>query len=92
MASLTARAIASRVATRRATTTTSTRRRCRATRDVIIRADARRVNVPADAPTDPLRALEGVEITRATDGARVTVPDLVDDEGTTVVTFLRSFG
>jgi len=89
MASLTARgAIASRVPT------TTRRRRChRATqRDVIVRADARRVNVPADAPADPLRALKGVEITRATDGARVTVPDLVDDDGTTVVTFLRSFG
>ena len=87
--SLTSRAVRSRVST-----TTRGRRTRAGTRDVIdrVRADATRVNVPRDAPADPLRALKGVEITRAMDGARVTVPDLVDEDGTTVVTFLRSFG
>ena len=87
--SLTSRAVRSRVST-----TTRGRRTRAGTRDVIdrVRADATLVNVPRDAPADPLRALKGVEITRAVDGARVTVPDLVDEDGTTVVTFLRSFG
>ena len=51
-----ARAVRSRVST-----TTRGRRTRAGTRDVIdrVRADATRVNVPRDAPADPLRALKG---------------------------------
>jgi hypothetical protein len=51
-----------------------------------------RVNVPSDAPSDALEALRAVEVMRAIDGARVTVPEVVGARGTVVVQFLRSFG
>jgi hypothetical protein len=55
-------------------------------------AGATRVNVPSDAPSNALDALRAIEVMRAVDGARVTVPDVVGARGTVVVQFLRSFG
>jgi len=56
-------------------------------------------SLPADAPSDPLAALAGVAVTRASDGARVSdLAELVARRAAatpsraTVVVFMRSFG
>ena len=70
-------------------------RATRARRAAMVTSDASgttRVNVPSDAPSDALEALRAVEVMRAIDGARVTVPEVVGARGTVVVQFLRSFG
>jgi len=55
---------------------------------------------PADAPTDPFKALGGVTVTRASDGQAVELSDYLLEKlstspsknKTAVVYFMRSFG